>query len=85
MKKFNFRVYLFLIVIALALSSCGIKTQSTGEAPIESNYATDVTKVYMFGDKSNYVIRFIDREAGVVCYYMTNGLSCLSLSVTNLR
>ena len=47
--------------------------------------ASDATEVYEDNQKS--VDRFIDREAGVVCYasvaYDGGGLSCVPISETN--
>ena len=75
---------LALILIVAILSSCADLEE--GSVP-----SSDLEVVYSLGTTLDgiIVVRFIDEEAGVVCYlfkgYKTGGLSCLPLSQTALE
>ena len=68
---------LFLSIVVMSfLSACGPSIPKSGGSPIEATHVND------------YTIRFVDREAGVLCYvYDTSGrpsLSCVPLKDTLL-
>lgn len=85
-----------LAVVAVVLLAGLAGCTGGGDAP-EPDRNTDATGdgtiVYEGVDTSNEVTRFVDREAGVVCYYFAypdgyagqGGLSCVPLNETELR
>lgn len=87
------RVAAIAFVVALvALAGC----MGGGDAPNaerNTNASTTGTAVYDDVTTSNDVVRFVDREAGVVCYYYAHpdsyagqgGLSCVPMNQTDLN
>ncbi|QIR31212.1 hypothetical protein M1M18_gp088 [Halorubrum virus Serpecor1] len=80
----NFRKILLILAVVSTITLAGCVAEQPEESPIKAN-ASDATEVYEDNQKS--VDRFIDREAGVVCYasvaYEGGGLSCVPMNDTN--
>ncbi|UBF19628.1 hypothetical protein HRTV-10_gp44 [Halorubrum tailed virus 10] len=80
----NWRKILLALAVVSTIALAGCVAEQPEESPIKAD-ASDATEVYEDNQKS--VDRFIDREAGVVCYasvaYDGGGLSCVPISETN--
>ncbi|AAL54983.1 hypothetical protein HfxHF1_420 [Halophage HF1] len=80
----NWKRILLTLAVVSTIALAGCTAEQPAESPVKSN-ASDATEVYEDNQKS--VDRFIDREAGVVCYasvaYEGGGFSCVPMNDTN--
>ena len=68
MKRLTFLI-LVILTIGLIVAACA--------APPEAG-SVKVTNI------SGYVTRYVDKEAGVACWVVSQGISCLPISQTKL-
>lgn len=68
-----------ILALGLALSSCAPLATSAPRGIVVSNYTQ------LWYGSTSVAVRWIDREAGVVCYQVANGLACVPLSQTRLE
>lgn len=76
-----------LLALALTLSACGRKTPDMATTPakpatpeVRHAVGLDVKK----WGADIYIERYVDTEAGVVCYSQSSSLSCVPLNSTRL-
>ncbi|AGM11553.1 hypothetical protein M199_gp113 [Halogranum tailed virus 1] len=87
------KVFAICLVAGMLLLAGCTGGGSTPE-PSDSSDVTDSGSIVYDGvQTSNDVVRFVDHEAGVVCYYFAHpdgyagqgGISCVPLNQTNLE
>ncbi len=88
------KLILFIFVVTFFLSGCGIVRDTTTIYPLEYTPTPVPQHNYEFIRVSDYSTKFnggggifIDREGGIVCYYVHAGtgiaISCLPITETN--
>lgn len=82
-QEMNKRILLISLVL-LVLVGCATQEYTNEDSGIDSIYLGKIKS----GSYANYIERFIDSEAGVVCWVVVEfrggGISCLPLDQTNL-
>lgn len=74
-----------ILAAVVSLSACATKPATLGEPEIVDVASDKLLMVWSSGGTYSAVQRFVDEEAGVVCYIYYRGISCLPVDQTNLE